>query len=119
MNIRIYCAMLLIMNSSLSESNGNTFVQMACQDLAARLQVPVEQVTVISQTEKTWSDGSLGCPRKGMVYKQVLSNGSQLVLGVAERRYYYHAGAGKPYFYCAKPAEKNGPPIGSPPNEAI
>jgi hypothetical protein len=103
-----------MMSASGGWAGGNAAVDAAIEDLAGRLKVPAGQVAVISQTEITWPDKSLGCPRKGMMYAQVLTNGSELVLEVAEKRYAYHAEGGKPYFYCAVPAKKSGAPSGTP-----
>ena len=96
----------LLMGSSIAVSGGYTAVEDARQDLAERLQKPLDQITVVSQTEQDWPDASLGCPRKGMMYAQVISNGSRLVLDVEGRHYFYHSGAGKPYFYCASPSRE-------------
>ena len=102
-------ATVLMVSAMACWAGGDNAVDEAKADLAERLQIPVEQISVLSQTEMTWPDKSLGCPRKGMSYAQVLTDGSQLVLAVAAARYYYHSGAGKPYFYCAVPAKKTGP----------
>lgn len=72
-------------------------------DLAQRLNVSLDSISVLDHVEKTWRDGSLGCPRPGMSYKQVLIPGSQLVLGVDGQRYYYHAGGHRDYFFCTQP----------------
>jgi hypothetical protein len=77
-------------------------VAMARSDLATRLQVRPEAVNVIERTEKTWPNGSLGCPQPGMQYTQSLVEGSLLVLEVQGDRYNYHAGGGRDYFLCAK-----------------
>ena len=114
MNFRNLVGVIMVTGSSAGWSGGGNMLEDARLDLATRLQVPVEQVSVISETERTWSDSSLGCPRKGMRYLQVISNGSELVLEVDGRHYHYHSGAGKPYFYCAVPAKKNGAPKGAP-----
>jgi len=111
-------AAALMVSAMASWAGGDTAVDEAIADLAARLQIPVEQISVLSQTDMTWPDKSLGCPRKGMSYAQVLTDGSQLVLAVAEARHYYHSGAGKPYFYCAVPAKKSGAPIEAPPHDS-
>ena len=84
-------------------NNEPTEFEAAKTDLAQRLKVPVEKVSVIKLIEKTWRDGSLGCPMPGMKYKQVLIPGSQLVLAVAGVRYYYHAGGQRDYFLCVLP----------------
>lgn len=81
----------------------STDFESAKADLAQRLNVPVESVSVIEQVEKTWRDSSLGCAQPGMNYKQVLTPGSQLVLAVNGRKYHYHAGGRRDYFFCAQP----------------
>jgi hypothetical protein len=116
MDIRWFFGVLLLMSPFNTFSGEGNSRETAREDLAVRLKIPVEQITVISQTEKTWPDASLGCPRKGMKYKQVLTNGSQLILDAAGRRYFYHAKAGKAYSYCAVPAKQNRTP---PTNEEI
>jgi hypothetical protein len=117
MKIRSLLGVMVMMSASGGWAGGDRAVEAAIEDLAGRLNVPARQVSVISRTEKTWPDKSLGCPRKGMMYAQVLTNGSELVLEVAGKRYAYHAGGGKPYFYCAVPAKKSGAPTGTPPHD--
>jgi hypothetical protein len=114
MKIRYFLGVLVMMSASGGWAGGDTAVNAAIEDLAGRLKVPAGEVAVISQTEKTWPDKSLGCPRKGMMYAQVLTNGSELVLEVAGKRYAYHAEGDKPYFYCAVPAKTSGTSSGTP-----
>ncbi|MFK5647506.1 hypothetical protein ACI3ET_13385 [Ornithinimicrobium sp. LYQ121] len=78
-------------------------VQAAIADLAQRRSVEVEDVTVAGWAEVTWSDGSLGCPQPGMMYTQALVPGEQLVLGIDDELFSYHAATGKPFSYCASP----------------
>jgi hypothetical protein len=116
--MRSIIGILLIMGSSACWSRGEPVidpaVEVAREDLAKRLQIPVEEITVVSQTEKDWPDRSMGCPRKDMNYAQVLTNGSELILAAGGRQYSYHQGGSRPYFYCANPAKKSGVPIGTP-----
>ena len=100
---------LILMAAASTWAGGDTAVDAAIEDLAKRLGIPAEQVSVISQTEKTWPDRSMGCPRKGMMYAQVLTDGSELILTAGNKRYAYHSGGGKPYFYCAVPATGSRP----------
>ena len=44
-------------------------------DLTQRLGSKPEAVTVIKSEAVTWSDGSLGCPKRGVFYIQVLIEG--------------------------------------------
>jgi hypothetical protein len=69
-------------------------------DLAERLGVPVEDVTVVSSEEVTWPDSSLGCPQPGMMYAQVLTNGSRIILSAGGRTYEYHSGGRRAPFLC-------------------
>ncbi|MDQ4084408.1 MAG: hypothetical protein M3165_01185 [Actinomycetota bacterium] len=80
----------------------------AVRDLARRLGVDRSEVTVVSVEEVTWRDGSLGCPRPGMMYPQVLTDGVRVVLQAQGRRYEYHAGGRRPAFLCENPE----PPAG-------
>ena len=74
-------------------------------DLVARLGIDASDVTVVSQEEVTWPDGSLGCPQPDMSYIQVLVNGSLIVLEVDGTTYEYHSGVGRDPFYCPNPTE--------------
>lgn len=65
-------------------------VSAAVSYLAAHLGVAPEQVTVVSVTETRWSDSSLGCPRPGTAYMQVITPGYQIWLEVEGRRYGVH-----------------------------
>ena len=78
-------------------------VAAAIADLAARLGVDESSVTLVSQEEVTWPDGSLGCPQPGMGYAQVLVSGSLIVLQVNGVTYEYHSATGEDPFYCSTP----------------
>lgn len=75
----------------------------AVQDLAKRLGVAAADISVVSAEEVTWSDSSMGCPKPGMMYAQVLTEGSRIVLEANGKRYEYHSGAGKPPVFCENP----------------
>lgn len=78
-------------------------VQEAIADYAKRMGVPVDQVEVVGFAEVTWSDGSIGCPKPGMMYTQALVPGYQLVLGVDGALGSYHAARDKGFTFCADP----------------
>jgi hypothetical protein len=86
---------------------GSELVLIAKDDLAARLNINSDNIKLTRFDEVTWPDGSLGCPRKDMKYKQVLVNGSLIVLTVDGVDYHYHSGGSRPPFYCADPT----PPV--------
>lgn len=78
-------------------------VRAAVSDLAGRLDVSEDEVTVKSYADVTWSDGSLGCPEPGRMYTMALVDGGQLILEADGEEYAYHNAHDKPFFYCADP----------------
>lgn len=75
----------------------------AIEDLAGRLGVAVGEISLISEKNVTWRDGSLGCPKKDMMYTQALVPGALIMLAAGDKEYQYHSGQGRPPFYCAAP----------------
>jgi len=80
-------------------------VKDATRDLAGRLGVPASDIVLVRQQAVTWRDGSLGCPKKGMMYTQALVDGTLIVLQVDGKTYPYHSGDGRAPFYCENPRE--------------
>jgi hypothetical protein len=78
-------------------------VELAKLDLAKRLGIPVDEISVLRAESVTWRDGSLGCPQKGMMYTQALVPGSLIVLSASGASHAYHSGRKGPPFYCATP----------------
>jgi hypothetical protein len=75
----------------------------AIQDLSGRLGIPSGEIQAVSEKRVTWRDGSLGCPKEGMMYTQALIEGTRIVLRVEGRDYQYHSGQGRAPFYCENP----------------
>lgn len=75
----------------------------AVADLATRLDVEVSSIEVVSDEAVTWSDGSLGCAKPGMVYTQALVEGARIVLRLEEKDYEYHSSGDSQPFWCEKP----------------
>ena len=88
---------------SASQPQGKGAVGDAVADLSRRLGIDPSDITVASSEEVTWRDGSLGCPRPGMMYTQSLTNGSRVVLEYQGKRYEYHAGGRRSAFLCENP----------------
>ena len=59
------------------------------QDLVSRLGISIDQITVFIAQTVTWSDSSLGCPEKGMMYTQVLTPGYKIILEYNGTKYDY------------------------------
>jgi hypothetical protein len=55
---------------------------------------------LISATEQTWNNGSLGCPSPGGVYTQALVDGVQVIVEVDGVQYDYRFGSGPKPILC-------------------
>jgi hypothetical protein len=73
---------------------------LAQTDLAERLGIPVDQVSVQEVRAVTWPDTSLGCPQPDMVYAQVTQPGLLIALNAGGQVYLYHSGAAQEPFLC-------------------
>jgi len=80
-------------------------IAFAMEDLATRLNVASDAITVVRVEEVDWPDGSLGCPQPGMRYKQMLVNGSFIQLSVGGQLYNYHSGGTRAPFLCTSKDE--------------
>lgn len=80
-------------------------VDRAVADLAERLGVEEARIEVVSAELVVWPDSSLGCPRPGMQYLQVLTDGSRIRLSHDGTIYHYHTGGNTVTpFLCENPA---------------
>jgi hypothetical protein len=77
-------------------------VQQARQDLAQRLNIAEDHITLIEAKAVVWPDASLGCPQPDMLYAQVPHDGALILLKVGEREYEYHSGGSRGLFLCEK-----------------
>jgi hypothetical protein len=75
-------------------------VNQAREDLARRLSVPADQVEVLEVRAVVWPDSSLGCPKPGRVYAQVLQEGLLIRLSVDREMFFYHSGGTQAPFLC-------------------
>jgi hypothetical protein len=73
---------------------------LAVADLAARLSVAPDAITVKVVEPIEWPDASLGCPKPGMMYAQVVTPGYRIVLEIDGRSYEYHADTQRHVVYC-------------------
>jgi hypothetical protein len=72
-------------------------------DAAGRAGVAASEVEVVTAVERTWPDGSWGCPQPGMAYTQVVVDGYQVVVRAGGRTFDYR-GAGPGLFrLCLAP----------------
>jgi hypothetical protein len=75
-------------------------VDQAKADLAQRQSTSVDAIEVVEVQSVVWPDASLGCPKPGMAYPQVQTDGLLIRLSVGGEVYEYHSGGGKPPFLC-------------------
>ena len=80
-----------------------SLIEMAKNDLARRLSVSVDEISVIDARSVVWPNASLGCPQEGMFYAEVLTSGYLILLSVGDLKYEYHAGRDSEVFYCENP----------------
>jgi hypothetical protein len=71
-------------------------------DAAKHAGVPADQVRVTGVLEKTWSDGSLGCPEPGMNYIQIMIDGFQIFVEAGGRTLDYRTSSRGGYKLCEK-----------------
>ena len=60
-------------------------------------------ITVVSAEPKVWTDGSLGCPKPGVLYTQALVPGYQVILDADGRQMDYRATADGDVKLCEGP----------------
>jgi hypothetical protein len=75
-------------------------VRLAREDLARRLGLDPRAVKVVSVREVDWRDTSLGCPKPGMMYAQVITPGYRVVLEADGQAYEYHTDRGARVVAC-------------------
>jgi hypothetical protein len=85
-------------------------IAQATQDLAARLKIPAEEITLVDVVQIVWRDGSLGCPQPGMMYTQALVEGMRIRLSAGEVIYHYHSSKRGQPFLCERPSAEGSLP---------
>ena len=85
-----------------SGSNFDHLTQLAISNLAQRLKLDSQLVTVIEAQPVTWPDASLGCPQPGMMYTQNTTPGMRVILAAAGKQYEYHTDTSHSVVLCKK-----------------
>lgn len=75
----------------------------AMTELAEKLSIQKDQISLISVQSVVWADSSLGCPQPDMNYLMVLTEGYRVVLVVDDQPYYYHANKKGYGIFCENP----------------
>jgi hypothetical protein len=84
-------------------------VDVAVADLAIRLQVDPNRISVVDADAVVWPDAGVGCPQAGMQYPQVPVDGARIRLEVDGATYDYHAGGDRPEPFLCEPDRSREP----------
>ena len=77
-------------------------IEEAKKDLAQKLVIPTDQISLAEAREVVWPDASLGCPQPGMLYIQVPEDGALILLRAQGVEFEYHSGGSRGLFLCEK-----------------
>jgi len=84
-------------------SQGQPAVEAAVREAAAHLGVNQADLKVEQVEARQWPDASLGCPRPGVLYAQVLTPGFLIVVSGAGKQLEYHSDErGRAVVLCAE-----------------
>jgi hypothetical protein len=83
-------------------------------DLAQRLGMSEEDILATSIEAVQWSDSSLGCPKPGMMYLQVITPGFRIMLQAQGQAYEYHTDQGRNAVLCDGKFAPNRPTLSAP-----
>lgn len=80
-------------------------VELARKKLAEELSVSENGLRLEEAAAVEWPNQALGCPEKGMMYAQVVTQGYRVSFRQDERRYEVHVGAGRAVVCGAPPVK--------------
>jgi hypothetical protein len=92
--VHVAGAMAVLCQGSTAEPRAATAVRLldlARRDLAGRLKIDPEAVKTTFPVPRQWPDASLGCPRPGISYAQVVTPGFVIELEAGGKSYVYHS----------------------------
>ncbi len=67
-----------------------TVEALVAQQIGTQLQIKSDQLRLVSKAEKDWPDGSLGCPKMGVMYIQMVIPGLLLHYTDGTKQYEVH-----------------------------
>ena len=85
-----------------------TAARLAVDTLSQKLSVEPDNIEVVHVAAMEWPDSSLGCPRPGMEYLQVITHGWLALLQTGKKAYRVHIG-NKQAIVCEKPLKSTLP----------
>ncbi len=90
-------------NSNAVDASANTPTGIAIRTIAEQIGASPEQITIKSEEAVQFSDSSLGCPRAGMSYMQVITPGHKVLAEYGGKIYDVRV-AGSRGLICVKQA---------------
>jgi len=63
--------------------------------------VDIDSVSLVSIQQMQWRDSSLGCPRKGLMYLQVITPGYLFLLEADKKQYEFHTNLDQSVILCS------------------
>lgn len=85
------------------DEDSKRMVELAQQALAREMSLQAADTTLITIAPVEWNDGSLGCPKPGMNYLQVITPGYLITLEAQGQRYEYHTDQRGTVVRCDQP----------------
>ncbi len=76
-------------------------INLAKKDLARSLNTSEDNIQVVNVDKVQWSDSSLGCPKPGQMYLQVITAGFEITLSAKSVNYIYHTDLEKRVILCS------------------
>ena len=83
-------------------AGSETPVQAAIADLSEQEGILPEDITVVSVEAVEWNDSSLGCPKEGFMYAQVITPGFLVTLEAQGQIFEYHTDSNQNVVLCRK-----------------
>ena len=90
------------MEISPAPMNLNNQIEFSKKELAQRLDIEPESITLSGARQVNWRSGALGCPEPEMNYTQALVPGALIFLKVGNEVHGYHAKHGGKPFFCPR-----------------
>jgi hypothetical protein len=82
-----------VLPGSSSSADPQPAVDAALQDAAAHLAVTLVDLKVDQVQSRQWGDSSLGCPKPGIMYSQIVTPGFLILITGAGKQLEYHTDA--------------------------
>lgn len=85
----------------INDDKAQTVINLAKKDLAGKKSISESEIQVTQVKEVQWSDSSLGCPKPGQMYLQVITPGFEITLTAKGMNYVYHTDLEKRVILCS------------------